>query len=217
MTKSLEYLCYLIPVIYIIALFVRRNKSTKENFINTKHNKKCPNILIKEGKHLVLYNSRLAKIPGINPVLFNNLEDYVEYVKWQQSQKIHCPVLFLQRSFDAQGNSIYRHHPSPLEMEGGLPPISGLEISERTTINSPLIDAGRNDPPYNKKSYPGFDPHNQYVGLNTVLDTIEKIDIEGKSPSPMDTNWAGQGFTQDLIDQGYYDEMKVYVPVARET
>ena len=63
--------------------------------------KQCPNILIQKGKRIFLHNSKLAKIPGVNPIEFNNLEDYVEYVKWQRSQKINCPVLFLQHSYDA--------------------------------------------------------------------------------------------------------------------
>ena len=73
-------------------LFVITNKPV-QLFENFGFNK-CPNILIQKDKFIYLYNSRLAKIPGVNPVRFNNLEDYVEYTKWQQSQNINCPILF---------------------------------------------------------------------------------------------------------------------------
>ena len=33
-----------------------------------------------------LLNSGLAKIPGVNPVVFNNLEEYVEFTEWQRSK-----------------------------------------------------------------------------------------------------------------------------------
>ena len=34
------------------------------------------------------------------------------------------------------------------------------------------------------------------------------------SPNPMDANWGGQEYTQELVDEGYYaeDEVKIYVP-----
>ena len=44
----------------------------------------CPNLLIKKGKKLHLINSKKAMIPGVNPIEFNNLEEYAEYVKWSQ-------------------------------------------------------------------------------------------------------------------------------------
>jgi len=189
------------------------NKQTRttEGFSGKKD---CPDILVKKGKHLILYNTRLAKIPGVNPVQFNNLEDYVEFANWQRSQGINCPILFLQQSYDAQGNSVYKNRPSPMELEGGLPPISGLDMSNDTPNKSLLMDAGHNDPPYNKNSYPGVDTQNQYIGLDTPLDKIEHTDIDGKSPNPMDTNWGGHQFTKKLIDEGYYaaENVKIFIP-----
>ena len=38
---------------------------------------RCPNILIQKGTELYLHNSRLANVPGVNPLKFNNLEEYV--------------------------------------------------------------------------------------------------------------------------------------------
>ena len=35
-----------------------------------------------------------------------------------------------------------------------------------------LLDAGRDDPPFNKNSYPGFDQKNQYIGINVPLDKM---------------------------------------------
>lgn len=213
MIKNFKHVNCLILLIFILGLLfmvTNKPKSIMEGF--KKHD--CPDILIQKGKHLVLYNSRLADIPGINPVKFNNLEDYVEYVKWQRSQKINCPVLFLQHSYDVQGNSVYKNRPSPMELEGGLPIISGLDMAGETTNKSLLLDATRNNPPYNKNSYPGFDPLNQNIGLNTPLDKIFHADAGGVSPNPMDPNWGGPGYTEKLVDEGYYKEenVKIFIP-----
>jgi hypothetical protein len=100
-----------------------------ENNDNTDNNDKiktdgkgCPDILVQEGSKFYLYNSKVVKVPGVNPIVFNNLEDYVEFIEWQRSQNINCPVLFLQQTLDAQGNSVYKIRPSPTNLQGGLPP-----------------------------------------------------------------------------------------------
>ena len=66
-----------------------------------------------------------------------------------------------------------------------------------------LMDAGRDDPPYNSNSYPGFDPGNQYIGVYTPLDKMFKDDAE-LSPNAMDTNWGGVGYTQNVVDRYYH-------------
>ena len=98
-----------ILIVFILGLYFTCNYTSKdiiEGFDVTKNS--CPNILIQKGKELYLHNSRLAKIPGVNPIKFNNLEEYVEFLDWQRSQNINCPVLFLQHSYDTQGKPIYK-------------------------------------------------------------------------------------------------------------
>ena len=147
-----------------------------------------PNFSLRKGI-LSLFNSKLAEIPGVNPIKFNGLEDYVEYLDWQRSQKVNCPVLYLQHSYDAQGNAEYKQRPSPTELQGGLPPVL---LEQSFSNESKLLDSNRNDPPYNKNSYPGFDPDNQYIGLDTPLDKMYNQNFDGISPNPMDSNLAGQ-------------------------
>ena len=61
-----------------------------------------------------------------------------------------------------------------------------------------------NTPNYNKNSYPGFDTMNQYIGVETPLDNMfhEKDKI---SDNPMDKNWGGVGYSQEMVDSGKYD------------
>lgn len=187
----------------------------------------CPNILIQKGKELYLHNSRMAKIPGVNPVKFNNLEEYVEFLDWQRSQNIKCPVLFLQHSYDTQGKPVYKFRPSPTDLQGGLPPVlsygtdsQAIPLSVQESIQEPpetkLIDAGRDDGPYNDNSYPGYDPINLYQGEYTPLDKMfNQQEKTGQlSTNAMDTNWGGDAYTKGAIDAGYYKGDEVYMAPA---
>ena len=66
------------------------------------------------------------------------------------------------------------------------------------------------DPPYNQNSYPAHDQTNYYVGTTTPLDMMDvKQEAAKVSPNPMDPNWGGSSYTQDLVDKGYYKENEV--------
>ena len=45
---------------------------------------RCPNLLIQKGTKYYLYNSNIAQVPGVNPIEFNNLEEYTEFLEWQR-------------------------------------------------------------------------------------------------------------------------------------
>ena len=210
--RNMSLIVILIAIALVVGLIVMSLNQTsplKEGF----EANQCPDILIQKDKEIYLHNSRLAKIPGINPIRFNNLEDYVEYVKWQRSQGLECPVLYLQRTYDAQGNSVYKNRPSPLEKEGGLPVISGLDLNN-VNNRSLLFDASRDNLPWNKNLFPGFDPDDQNIGLITPLDKMYHENPGGVSPNPMDANWGGPKFTQSLINKGVYkeDNVKIAIP-----
>lgn len=69
---------------------------------------RCPDILIQHGTRFYLYNSKIENTPGINPITFANLEEYVTFLKWQRSQGIRCPVLYIQKTYNAQGMVSYK-------------------------------------------------------------------------------------------------------------
>jgi len=230
-------LTYLFIVIFLIGLFFYAKYADpkySEGLTNNNVNlTRCPNLLIQKGSKIYLYNSKLAEVPGVNPVEFDNLEDYTEFLDWQRSQGIRCPVLYLQETYDAQGNKVYKARPSITEPQAGLPPSSASPIgiaSQIQPINETpldqvgepaypnptlLVDATQNDPPYNENSYPAYDQTDYYVGTTTPLDGMNIISNNAKvSPNPMDDNWGGAEYTQQLVDKGYYkdDEVSIYIP-----
>jgi hypothetical protein len=267
------YKLCLIIIIFLLGLYFVVKYPSYEAFTNKKDKGyRCANILYQKGTDYFLYNSNLATIPGVNPLQFNNLEEYVEFTEWQRRQGIKCPVLYVQEAYDAQGNTVYKARPSPTDMHGGLPdmlvndghnnknvmpmppsnnpimpnpqipgmPIGypnaamPMQMADRNTkddfdprmlssmnpgIMPPrndenlLLDAGQDDKPYNTNSYPGFDPNNQYIGLDTPLDKMFNLAKGGVSPNQMDPNWGGAKFTDDLVKSGYYkdNEVSLYV------
>ena len=169
----------LLTLLFILVFFIGLYfyaKNGKEGLTNNSSNgPRCPDLLIQKGSRFYLYNSKLAQVPGVNPVEFDNLEDYTEFLDWQRSQGIRCPVLYLQETYDAQGNKVYKARPSVSEPQAGLPPsiLAPIGIASQVQpiaepslepVGEPaypnptlLVDATRNDPPYNENSYPGYD------------------------------------------------------------
>ena len=82
-----------------------------EPFISEESN--CPNILIKKGDKYLLQNTKKVLIPGINPIQFNSLDEYEEFIKWQRSQNIQCPILHLEYAYNTQGHPVYFVSPNP--------------------------------------------------------------------------------------------------------
>jgi len=205
---------FLAIVLFMIGIYFYAMYNDESYYEGLKNNNyKCPNLLIQKDKQFYLYNSKLAKVPGVNPIEFDNLEDYVEFLEWQKSQGIRCPVLYLQQTFDAQGNPVYKPRPDVMELEGGLPPTTATNLglgddhSKAYPNSTPLVDATRNDPPYNKNSYPSYDESSQYVGATTPLDLMDiKKENASISPDPMDSNWGGPVFTAKLVKNGYYKD-----------
>ena len=174
----------------------------------TPNKNRCPDILIQKGVELYLHNSRLANVPGVNPLKFNNLEEYVEFTEWQRGQGIRCPVLYMQHSFDAQGKPVYKIRPSPLDLQGGLPPVAASGAVAAANANANFIDDA-DKPPMNASSYPAFDPMEPNAG--PAKGQLKKL--KGLSANPMDPNWGGDSYTQSLIDAGKYagDEVSIMI------
>jgi hypothetical protein len=209
---------------------------------------RCPNILIQKDAKYYLYNSNIDEVPGVNPIMFNNLEEYTKFLEWQRSAGIRCPVLYVQNTYDAQGNRVYKIRPSVSEPQGGLPSTTATNATNNNSLINPLqnsgtsmgtnletdnntllVDANRNNTPYNTNSVPGFDQSSYYVGTTTPLDSIgsnanllytndvkndKKTDIIGKSSNPMDPNWGGADFTQRLVDTGFYKDNEVNILIS---
>jgi hypothetical protein len=205
------WILILLLSVFVLGIFVCLHPMVnRENLMNMMENEvtleqvqntSCPNLLIRSGKELHLVNTNRPKGPD-NPVIFPDLDAYLNYLRAQRSKNIRCPVLFLQEEQNAQGETVYRMRPSPLNMNGDAP-VEPIQI----------LDASRDTPPYNENQYSGFDAHGQHIGELTQLDEIHASTAYAKvSDNPMDTNWGGTLFSQDAVASGKYEDRQVGKP-----
>lgn len=137
----------------------------------------CPTLLIKRGNKLMLFNKNMPETPGENPIFFDNLDQYIKYVKIQKDvYKQNCPILFLQEEVNAQGENVYR-----------------LRKTEGTTTNvDPLMLGSLTDyfknqtnvmpkfaPPVGPQAFNRVQPNMQLplsnIGVNnTMMPTLEQ-------------------------------------------
>ncbi len=184
----------------------------KENFNNMGMDNTftaCPDVLLQVGAKFYLYNKDQKQTPGINPIIFDSLEEYTKFIDWQRSKGIKCPILYVQKSFGAQGVPELKIRSSPNEPDGGTPPaLTTDDVGKRRL----LIDATRDDMPFNKDMYPGIDPLNLDIGKITPIDDIgrEKETEWVLSDDPMDSNWGGPAYSTRIVETDYYSDNYVY-------
>jgi hypothetical protein len=256
--KSIRLLFFLFLIIVFLAgLYWIFNSNIKTSYdklngkiaIERMENKdeKCPDLLIRKGNALLLYNSSKPK-DDTNPIPFANLDEYIYYLEAQRKLGNNCPILYLQEETNAQGQDVYRVRPSPFDQEGGLPSITDINrknpfpplsisntsknysppsstitdinnstLSELAPLNVDIVnydDSTNDNPPYNKGNYSSFDPHGQYVGVLTDLDVLHHSTNKSEfSDNPMDPNWGGVEYTQQMIDTGKYEENNITKPM----
>ncbi len=109
------YLLIIYLVFFVVGLYFyycnQYNVSYFESFAMDTPD--CPNLLIKRGNKYLLQNTKKVIVPGVNPITFNNLAEYEEFIMWQRSQNINCPVLYLEYAYNTQGHPVYFVSPNP--------------------------------------------------------------------------------------------------------
>ena len=132
---------FIIGLIIGFAIFLGGMYFYARNSSIGKDSSQCPNLLIQYDAKYYLLNSKIERIAGVNPIEFNTLEDYNDFLKWQHTVGIKCPVLYVQKTYDAQGKRVFKIRPSPTETKGGLPPSPPEYVitnkPNTTTINTP--------------------------------------------------------------------------------
>lgn len=196
----LSILLFLTTIYFITSNYTKE----KEGFITgIVPPSSCPNILIKKDGKIYLQNTRKAAVPGVNPIVFDNLEDYSEFVQWQHANGIHCPVLQLEKVYDIEGKENYKIQ-TDIMLPMSLPPTKSYPPTSST--QTPLMDDDDIKASNTTSSDEGTQPPIQdAASINNPL---------YPSSNPMDPNWGGPEYTQSLIDEGYYkgNEVDIYVP-----
>lgn len=241
------YKMVFIVVLFVIGLFVYSRNETwtpsmsttfysphsLEGMTNqaTENGGDCPNLLVQNGAKFYLYNKNKPETPGVNPLEFGSLEQYVTYVNKQRMLGNNCPVLYVQKTMGAQGDDVYKVRPTPEDPQGGIPPPSAQasnlpssatfpqnaydqkmymdNLAQSLSNNLSVSQAKNVDKLELTKGVLSETPN----GCPANVDNIKPLEIQGKTADPMTPNWGGPKFSQHLIDDGYYAGNEVYIAV----
>ena len=86
-------------------------------------NQDCPNVIMEVNGRIHLYNTRKAKVPGVNPIQLDSLASYPELMSYLNAKGMSCPALFLRQSRGATGELEMQQ--LVLDPQGHLVPIWG--------------------------------------------------------------------------------------------
>ena len=185
-----------VGVVFLLGLYFMamrdRLAQSKEGF-SSRPLPQCPDLLIQENGKYYLYNRRLAEVPGVNPVVFDTLDGYVQFMKWQRSQGIKCKVMYLRKGMNAQGEPDY----SGWRREDwhGNPMINSSDRNPSNTQSRRQYDALSDTSGLMEGDFPSYDPQDQLIGMTTPLDKKFTAKSRLVSANPMDTNWGGHEYT----------------------
>ena len=232
LSKDINFKIIGLGIIFLFGLYyyVKNGYHDNKEGLTTIDGKlRCPNILIQKGSKYYLYNSNIAQVPGVNPIQFNTLEEYTEFLEWQRRVGIRCPVLYVQNTYDIQGERVYKIRPSVCEVQGGLPPsIQNNSSNDYDSTNTSMT----NDKYYNQYNRDNHDDNdninirdtgnnrdnvynNGYIPVPPPQLPVVESPLEDPnknmlySDNPMDSNWGGADYTQKLVDAGAYKDNEV--------
>jgi len=213
----------------------------KTPITHSKKENDCAKLLIRRGMKLYLYNNTIEDEPTIFDSLKEYIHHLEKQRKdgircpvlfLQQENDTQGNDVYRVRSNPADPNSGFDFSKKPSEY--GLKPykenFDGTgDISGNTepTDSPPTPQPGSNSDnpiqerdadrafsPYNSGQYNGFDSHGQYIGRYTNIDKIHDSTSVGNpiSDNPMDDNWGGVLYTQQVLDSGKYNDNNVFRP-----
>jgi hypothetical protein len=205
--------------LHFYTTFYMHSPSEKEGLSNNSNrdvgrpegeNKTCFDLLVNNGENILLYNTNMPEMLGVNPLSFNNLDEYIKYLDNQRKDGLNCPILYLQKEVNTQGNDVYRIRPDPFNNNSGGISQNSILVNQNNIKIAPLINSNDDNAPYNQNMYNGFDPYNLQVGIYTDLDKIhDSTQYVKYSDNPMDSNWGGVIYTEEAIRSGKYGENNV--------
>jgi hypothetical protein len=94
-----------------------------------RNKKSCPDVLVQKGSQYLLFHSKASKMPGVNPIIFNSLDEYHTYAKWQQSHGYKCPLLHVRYMYNAQSHELIQICPGTDNAHAGLPAVAPIQTN----------------------------------------------------------------------------------------
>ena len=184
----------LIVVGFISGLLFCLSYNTKD-LVEGFGNNDCPNILVQKGMRIELTNTRKAKVPGVNPIYFDNLDEYTEFIKFQRANGIKCPILAFKETVGANGENMFS-----ITKELSSDKVMPQNLSYSTRLH-PLYDANSDDPPFNQGPQSGFDEEDQNIGRYTKLDKNGGLGTFNESYKSQGTDFLYGNYDKKIVEE----------------
>ena len=160
----------------------------------------CPTLLIKRGNKYMLFNKNMPEEVGQNPLFFDNLDQYKDYVETQRKlYNQQCPVLFLQEENNAQGESVYRMRNS--QENGNVDPL--LLGSIQDYFMSKTNVTPKFGPPVGPQAF-NQAPTNNGISLGNYGVPIDQLEQTSISDHPPLVEYEDANRDNKPFNQGYY-------------
>ena len=185
----------IILAIFLIGLYFTatvKHSDLIESFSDEDPKKGCYDLLVKKDGRFYLYNSKVAYVPGVNPVVFNDLEEYGQYMEWEKKHGMKCPILMVEKTIDTQNESKYNLMPKPLNDPSEINMFNGVSVASNSQPLNKTID--------NPKIQKFNDMINEYLSDST----IDGNTTLNKSANAMDTNWGGTEYSRKMVTNGHF-------------
>lgn len=222
----------MIACVIVLLLYAHVMVSTNKEYLTMSD---CSYVLVQDGTQYTLYNTSKPMRNGSNPMIFTSMDEYKKYTDKQKSDDgIACPEVFVQSTFDTQGNKTYKVRSNPMspQVVDFKPKITTetREIPTNTSImygssNGPTISS-----PYTRNQYMDNIATSIVNALSTnQIQSVNKLELTrsilsqepvkkcqpspeditpivkgGLTADPMLPNWGGIEFSQQMVSDGYY-------------
>lgn len=159
----------------------------------------CPTLLIKRGTKYMLFNKNMPEEVGENPIYFDSLEQYINYVDTQRKlYNQSCPVLFLQEEVNAQGEDVYRMR--ELSSNGNVDPLLLGSIQDYFLSKTNVTP--KFGPPIGPQAF-NQPPTNNGISLADYGVPLEQLQTSAMQP-PRLVPYEDANRAKPPYNQGYY-------------
>jgi hypothetical protein len=131
-SKMLVLFQIFLILVFIAGIYVIIEFYAKKKREGIEMNIECSNLLIKKGETVLLYNTEKPRQEGMNPIVFANLDDYVQYLDMQRSSGQKCPVLFLKEESSPENPEVTNYSIT-------VPP-SAADLFEHQVTSHPVTE-----------------------------------------------------------------------------
>ena len=160
----------------------------------------CPTLLIKRGNKYMLFNKNMPEEVGQNPLFFDDLDQYKDYVETQRKlYNQQCPVLFLQEENNAQGETVYRMRNS--QENGNVDPLL-LGSVEDYFMNKTNVTP-KFGPPVGPQAF-NQPPTNNGISLGNYGVPVNQLEQTSIPDHPPLVEYEDANRDNKPFNQGYY-------------